>query len=161
MTQLIMIFHNPQTAHAALTKSVWPFVKAHTTAGTKLQLSIKPKEDERSSMQNAFYWGVLLKEISEQAQINGQKYTVDAWHELGKRQHLPRRITKTTVAGRKRKVVTVTIGTTTKLSVKAMSVYLTKFSAFAATELGVVFSVDRWKNLETGRIDLETGEIFY
>jgi len=161
MTQhaLHVTLTDPQQAHATLMRRVWPHVKAHTIAGTRMVLVVKPQEDERSLKQNAFYWGVMLKEISEQARVVGQKYTADAWHELGKRQHLPRKVKKTAVAGRKKKVVTVSIGSTTGISVRAMSNYLDKFSAFAATELGVVFSVGRWEEFNGERVDMETGEI--
>ena len=150
---------DPQRAHAMMTASAWPFIKSHTAAGTKLAMVIKPQEDDRSLRQNAYYWGVLLKEISEQARVAGQKYTADAWHELGKRAHLPRKVTKKTVAGRKRKVVTTSIGSTRDLKVRSMSLYLEKFTAFAVTDLGVVFSVGRWEEFGGERIDLETGEI--
>ena len=126
---------DPQQAHTTLMRRVWPHVKANTMAGTKMTMTVKPQEDERTLRQNAWYWGVMLKEISEQARVLGQKYTADAWHELGKRQHLPRKVKKTVVAGRKKKVVTVSIGSTTGLSVRAMSNYLDKFSAFAFATL--------------------------
>ena len=130
-----------------------------TAAGHKLTLTIKRAEDERSLHQNAWYWGILLKEISEQARIGGQRYTVDAWHNLGKRQHLPRKVTKSTVAGRKRKVTITSIGSTAKLTVRQMNDYLERFTAFAVTDLGVVFSVGRWQEYGGAMVDMTTGEI--
>lgn len=150
---------NPQQAHAALMGQVWPHIKAHTTAGTRISLVVQPQEDNRSLCQNKFYWGVLLKEISEQARIGGQKYAADAWHELGKRQFLPRKVKKTVVAGWKNKVITISIASTTGLSVRAMSSYLERFSAFAAADLGVTLSVGRWEKFSEERVDMETGEI--
>lgn len=150
---------DPQRAHAMMTASAWPYIKSHTLAGTALAMVIKPQEDDRSLRQNAYMWGVVLKEISEQARVNGQKYTADAWHELGKRSHLLRKVTKKTVAGRKRKVVCVSIGSTKDLSVKAMSAYLDKLTAFAATELGVTFSVPNWQEFGSHMVDMTSGEI--
>ena len=159
MTQMSLTLRDPQSAHVALLKNAWPFIKSHTMAGTQLCMVIKPQEDDRTLRQNAYYWGVMLKEISEQARINGQKYAADAWHELGKRQFLSRKVKKTAVAGRKKKVVTVSIASTTGLSVRAMGIYLDKFAAFAVTELGVVFSVPAWQEFGGESVDMETGEI--
>ena len=159
MSALSITLTDPQSAHVAMQGTVWPHIKAMTSAGHKLTLTIKRAEDQRSLHQNAWYWGILLKEISEQARIGGQRYTVDAWHQLGKRQHLARKVTKSTVAGRKRKVVTVSIGSTAKLSVRQMNDYLERFSAFAVTDLGVVFSVGRWQEYCGEYIDQSTGEI--
>lgn len=148
-----LILTNPQQAHQMLTAQVWPWVKSMTMAGHKLQLEVKVAEDDRSVQQNRFYWGVVLKSISEQARIGGQKYSADAWHELMKREFLPRRVKKTTVAGRRKKVVSVSIGSTAGLKVKAMAGYLEKVQAFAVSDLGVQFP-------EQGvYVDPETGEI--
>ena len=118
MTQALTVtLSDPQQAHTTLMRRVWPHIKANTMAGTRMTLVVKPLEDERSLKHNAWYWGVMLKEISEQARVGGQKYTADAWHQLGKRAHLPRKVKKTAVAGRKKKVVTVSIGSTRGISV--------------------------------------------
>jgi hypothetical protein len=143
-TSLRMTWANPQQAHVSLSSQLWPWAKSMLAAGHTLAVSIAPKEDDRSIQQNRFYWGACLKDISEQAKINGQRYTADAWHELFKRQFLPRVVKKSAVAGRKRKVVTVSIGSTTGLSVRKMSLYLEKVQAFAASELGVQFTIQSW-----------------
>lgn len=102
--------------------------------------------DDRSIQQNRFYWGVVLAQISDQARVNGQKYANEAWHELFKRQFLGYRFLKVMVAGRKRKTVIKELRSTTKLKVKPMADYLTKVMAFAATDLGVVFTETRWED---------------
>lgn len=114
--------------------------------GKRVRLVAEEAEDDRSIQQNRFMWGVVLKEMSEQAQINGQRWAAEAWHELGKRQFLGYEFKKTVIAGRKRKTVSKVLRSTTRLSVKRMSEYLEKLMAFAVTDLGVTFSEHRWEN---------------
>jgi len=139
----------PDQAKRAIMGQLFPFCGAAFANGVKrLQITAMPEEDAKTVQQNRFYWGVVLKEISEQARIGGERYTADAWHELMKRQHLPRRIKKTRVAGKKRPVVTTTIGTTTGLSVRKMSKFLEKVMAFASTDLNVQFSLRDWEGYQ-------------
>jgi hypothetical protein len=96
-------------------------------------------ENDRSLRQNRFYWGVVLKQIADQAP---GKWTVDAWHEAFKRTVLGYEIVKVSVAGRKRPTVYRRLRSTTGLKVKPMSDYLDQVMATAATDLGVVFDID-------------------
>lgn len=114
--------------------------------GKRVRMLAEEAEDDRSIQQNRFMWGVVLKEISEQASINGQRWSADAWHELAKRQFLGYEFKKTVIAGRKRKTVSKQLRSTTRLSVKRMSEYLEKLMAFAITDLGVTFSERRWED---------------
>lgn len=134
-----------ESAHRAATAG-YNQAKGLILAGRRVRVLVEEAEDMRSVRQNRWYWGVLLREVSEQARIDGQRWTADAWHELGKRQFLPRKVSKVAVAGRKKKTVIVTIQSTTGLSVRRMSEYLEQFSAFAATELGVRLSCSRWED---------------
>ncbi len=113
--------------------------------GKEVRIRAEEAEDERSLRQNRFMWGVVLKEISEQARINGQGWTAEAWHLYCKREYLGYAFVRETVAGRKRKVVRKELRSTTRLSVRRMSEYLDKVMAFAVTDLGVVFSETRWE----------------
>ena len=157
MKTLSVVVANPVTAHHALTAVVWPHVKAATFAGHKMEILAREKQDDRSLQQNKFYWGVVLKEISEQARIGGSNYTAEAWHELFKQTFLGYEILKVRVAGRKRASVRRRLRSTSKLKVKPMSEYLEKVQAHAATELGVVFSAPDW--MSWSGVDPETGEI--
>ena len=140
-------FVTPEQSKAAIAGLIGPYCRQQWQAGVeRLSVVIQPEEDARSIQQNRFYWGVVLQSISLQARINGTPYVVDAWHELFKRQFLPRIVTKTHVAGRKRPVVTSKIGTTTGLSVRKMSAYLEQVIAFAVTDLGVRFPEVDWRN---------------
>lgn len=140
------VFLNPEQAKAAIAGQIAPYCKNLWNQGIeRVAVIVQPEEDAKTIQQNKFYWGVVLREISEQAKIEGQRYTVDAWHELFKRQFLPRTVKRTHVAGKKRPVITTTIGSTKGLSIKKMTAYLEQVMAFAQTDLGVKFSAERWE----------------
>jgi hypothetical protein len=143
---LSVLWINPQQAGANLNGQVVPWCKERMAEGKRIVASFQLEEDARSIQQLRYYWGPMLGDISEQASINGQKYPKDAWHELGKRQFLPRRVTKAKVAGKARPVVSVSLGSTKGLSVRRMSAYIEQFQAWAITDLGVVFSERKWEN---------------
>lgn len=146
MSELHAVWTDPEQAGVNFSRVVRPFCHEQWKAGRRLAVTIRELEDERTLQQLKFYWGPMLKDISEQATIAGTKYSKDAWHELGKRQFLPRRTTKTKVAGRSRPVITTTLGSTKGLSVRKMSKYLEEFMAWAVTDLGVVFTESRWED---------------
>lgn len=145
MTELHAVWNDAEQAGKNFAHVVRPFCHEQWKVGRRLVVTIRELEDERSIQQLRFYWGPMLNDISEQASIGGQKYAKDAWHELGKRQFLPRRVTKAKVAGKARPVVSVSLGSTKGLSVRKMSKYIEQFQAFAVTDLGVVFSVPKWE----------------
>lgn len=142
-TELQSVWIDAEQAGKNFAHIVRPWCHEQWKAGKRIAVTLRELEDERSLQQLRYYWGPMLGDISEQASIGGQKYSKDAWHELGKRQFLPRRVKKTKVAGRTRAVVTVTLGTTKGLSVKKMSEYLERFQAWATTDLGVQFTVGK------------------
>ncbi len=158
MKQAVVLF-NPQQAHQAISAQLWPWVKSMTQAGHKLVAEVRLQEDDRSLRQNRYYWGPCLTEISRQAQVGGQRYAAEAWHELFKRQFLGYQGKKVAVAGAKRKRVIRQLRSTTDLSVRAMSKYLDQVQAYAATELGVEFSVPSWEQYSGQEVDPDTGEI--
>lgn len=141
------VFISPEQAKKAIAGQIAPYCRDLWARGIeRVAVTLQPEEDAKTVQQNKFYWGVVLREISEQARIEGQRYTVDAWHELFKRQFLPRITKRTRVAGKPRPVVTTTIGSTQGLSVKKMSAYIEQVMAFAQTDLSVKFSAQRWED---------------
>lgn len=114
--------------------------------GRRALLQVSEAEDTRSLQQNRFYWGIVCKEISEQARIEGVQYAPDAWHHLAKRLHLGHEIVRERVAGKKKPVIIRRLKSTRGLSVRAMSTYLEKVLAWAVTDLGVRFSEQRWED---------------
>lgn len=136
---LDVIAHSPQAAHDAITEA-WRIAKPLTIAGRAVHIVAKEAEDDRTLQQLRFYWGVVLKEMSEQASIDGVKYTPEMWHGLAKRLHLGYEIVREKVAGRKKPTVYRRLKSVGKLGSRAMSVYLEKVLAWAVTDFGVVFS---------------------
>lgn len=141
---LDMLVSTKEGAHAAAMRA-YQFAQQIIANGKAARVTTLEADDDRTLQQNRFYWGAVLKEISEQARIEGQRYTVDAWHELFKRQFLGYEIKRVRVAGRKHPVVIRRLKSTAKQKVKPMSIYLDKVQAFAATDLGVQFSVSAWQ----------------
>lgn len=147
MEVLDRIVRTREDAHAAAT-AAYAVAKCVIDNGRPARLVAREHEDDRSLQQNRYYWGVVLPEISEQASIAGVRYASEAWHELFRRQFLGYEIEKVRVAGRKKPVINRRLKSTAKLKVKPFSDYLDKVQAFAATDLGVRFSVRNWEEYQ-------------
>lgn len=122
--------------------SVWStlvaFVRANAPAfaskGEPLRVIVTAEERQRNQQQNRFYWGAVLKQIAEQAWVEGRQFDKDAWHEYFARKYgvcdelvLP---DGEIITRRK---------STTQMSVGEFSTYLNQIQAYAAGELGVEF----------------------
>jgi hypothetical protein len=142
-TTLIRYAGTPEAAHAAILAAN---VQAKTLVrmDKRVRITVEVAEEDRSEQQNRFYWGPCLTEISEQAVVCGQRWTVDAWHELFKRQFIGYEVKKIKVAGRKKVTIIRRLKSSTDLTVRQFSDYLDKLQAFAAADLGVRFSVPDW-----------------
>ena len=113
-----------------------------------LELLIREEVKARKPDQNSLYWAGPLREIAEQGYVAGRTYTAEVWHEHFKREFLPEsydpelckredyRKWDYTPGGER-----ILVGSTTDLTVRGFSLYLTQVEAYAATELGVVFHV--------------------
>ena len=135
----------PEQATRAISAQLVPFARRLWQDGERVSLVAQREEDAKTVQQGKFLWGVVYKEMSEQASIGGQKYSAAAWHELCKRQFLPRVKKVIRVAGKKRPVVTTTIGTTQGIGIRKMSAYIEECLAFGV-DLGVQFSERKWEN---------------
>jgi hypothetical protein len=146
----------PATGHQAMTLQLWPWIKAMLMAGHKLSVKACVQEDDRTLVQNRFYWSAAcLGAIAEQAKVAGIGYEAEAWHNLFKRKFLGYEIKKEKVAGSKRVKVIRRLRSTTDLKVRAMNVYLEQVQAYATTELSVTFDGQDWREW----VDPLTGEI--
>ena len=141
------IVRSREAAHAAA-NDAYRAAQCVLDDGKPVHFLVAEYEQDRTLRANRFYWGFCLREISDQARIGGQRYTVDAWHELFRRQFLGYEIEKVHVAGRKKPVINRRLKSTRKLKVRAFGVYLEQVQSFAATELGVEFSVRNWEEYE-------------
>lgn len=102
--------------------------------GEPLRVIVTSEEKKRNAEQNRFYWGALLRDISEQAWVDGKQFDKDTWHEYFARKFgvcedvmLP---TGEVVVRRK---------STAQMSVGEFSEYIAKVQACAAADLGVQF----------------------
>lgn len=67
---------------------IWPtvlaFIKANAQAclerGHPLRIIVTAEERRRTSEANKFYWGVVLRDISEQAWVQGRQFDTSTWH---------------------------------------------------------------------------------
>ena len=109
-----------------------------------IEFVIREAVKVRKDTQNALMWTSALKDISEQAWLDGKQYSVDIWHEYCKEQFLPNEhqegITK---EGYKKYDYMpdgsrAMVGSTTQLTVKGFSDYITQVYALGG-ELGVLF----------------------
>lgn len=141
MTQATTVtVSTPVDAHRVVSDLYARVLKPMTSSGKAMQITVCQAEDDRTVAANRYYWGVVLKEISEQAKIEGSTYMAEAWHELFKRQFLGYQIEKVVVAGSKRKRVRRSLRSTARLKVRAWHKYLDQVMAYAVTDLGVEFS---------------------
>ena len=85
----------------------------------------------RTLAQNRRYWGRgVLSQISEQASIDGNKFSAEAWHEQFKQSFIGvLELPNGRVIGK----------SSAKLSTKKFSEFCTEVEAYAATDLGVFF----------------------
>jgi len=121
--------HNRQQAWAAIKAQVFPFLATVLQSGQRYILIIKRRT--RTDKQNRRYWGNgVLKQIAEQAVVNGKLYPAEVWHEQFKRQFIG--------------VIELPNGqvigaSSTKLTTAEFCNFSDQVEAFAASELGVVF----------------------
>lgn len=119
----------------ALKELVKANAPAFASKGEPLRIIVTSEEKKRNAEQNKFYWGVILRDIAENAWVNGRQFDKDVWHEHFARQfgvsediELPN---GETVTRRK---------STTQMSVGEFSTYMTQVQAYAAQNLGVEFA---------------------
>lgn len=65
----------------ALVSLVRENAKAFNDRGRPLRVIVTEEEERRKLQQNRFYWGAVISRIAEQAWVEGQQFSKDAWHE--------------------------------------------------------------------------------
>lgn len=111
------------------------------------EVVVRPYARKRRDEANNLYW-VRLTEISQQAWIRGKQYSPEVLAEYMKAQFLPEEYQEgITLDGYEKYAILPdgsrsVIGSTTKLTTKGFSDYLTQVEAFGA-ELGVHFSANQ------------------
>lgn len=121
--------HNRQQAWAVMQSVLHPHLKERLQAGKSLVLTVQDRK--RTLPQNRRYWGDgVLKQIADQAVVNGRMFDAETWHELFKRKFIG--------------VIELPDGSvvgmsSTKLSTAEFSRFCEQVEAYACTELGVTF----------------------
>ena len=121
--------HNRAQAWTIINSQLFPFLKGKLQAGSRWVLTVKRRK--RTGRQNKRYWGRgVLAQIAEQAVVNGQMFSTEAWHELAKRKFIGvDELPDGSVIGK----------SSTGLTTKEFSEFCDQVEAWAATELGVTF----------------------
>lgn len=137
----MIVCHNPQQAHQVLTASLWPWIEAMTSAGHKLVIRGEEYENELSDRQRGYLHGVVLTQIAQKAEANGQRFPMAVWKEYFRNRFLgsKRKTFTDPMTGKKtRRLVRVS---TEDLGVRAYAKYIDQVQAAAASELGVTITV--------------------
>lgn len=65
-----------------------PWCKSMWAAGHRLHVEVRLHEDAKTDRQRAYYHGVVLKTIAQQAKPNGQQYPLSVWKEHFRKEYL-------------------------------------------------------------------------
>ena len=151
-------WHEPVQAGRHFKNVIAPWCKSMWAAGHRLHVEVRLYEDAKTDRQRAYYHGVVLKTIAQQARPNGTQFPLAVWKEHFRKECLgfKTQTHKNPITGKK--VRTLVRVSTEDLGVKGYSQLIDRVSAFAATELGVSFpaSFDQWERMQ---VDPDTGEI--
>lgn len=110
-----------------------------------LEIVIREQIKGRRPDANSRMWAGPLRDIAEQAWIEGRQHSAEVWHEYFKRELLPEEFDAERCKDGYVKWVfdpageRVLVGSSTQLTVKGFAEYLTAIEAFGAS-LGVLFS---------------------
>lgn len=133
--------YEPTQAHKAFGEA-WKQAKNLLVAGRKQVLTITDFEDALTTKQRGFYHGYILTMIAEQAMVEGRKYPMATWKEHFRAEFLGDKvvteINPMTGIETKRAVRI----SSESLGVKGYNNLIEQVTAFAVTELNVVFDKD-------------------
>ena len=126
---LTLELRNRAQAWALITNQLYPFLKQWLSDGRQLVLTCKLRT--RTTKQNKRYWSRgVLKQIAEQAVINGRQYSAEVWHELMKKKFIGLvELPDGSVIGQSSR----------DLSTTQFGEFCEQVEAYACTELSVVF----------------------
>ena len=121
--------HNRAQAWTVIKGQLYPFLAQVLQGGKRWVLTVSLRK--RTKAQNRRYWGNgVLKQIADQATVNGRLYSAETWHELAKRKFIGViELPNGEVVGQ----------SSTELTTDEFSRFCDQVEAWAATELGVTF----------------------
>ena len=121
--------HNRAQAWTDIKGQLYPFLAQVLQGGKRWVLTVSLRK--RTKAQNRRYWGNgVLKQIADQATVNGRLYSAETWHEQFKRQFIG--------------VVELPSGevigkSSADLTTAEFCEFCDQVEAYAATHLGVTF----------------------
>lgn len=140
-TRKILVVSPAQLSTAAAVLKTVP-----VDAANPIEIRIGEQVKGRNKDQNALMWAGPLRDIANQAYVNGQTYSIDVWHEHFKREFLPEEadIELTREGYQKWRYLPsgerILKASTGDLTTKGFSIYLEQIYAYGAS-LGVQFGV--------------------
>jgi len=114
-------------------------------AAQPLEVVVREQIKGRKPDANARMWAGPLRDIAEQAWVEGKQHSAEVWHSYFKRELLPEEFDAERCKEGYVKWVydpageRILVGSSTQLTVKGFAEYLTAIEAFGAS-LGVLFS---------------------
>lgn len=140
-----------EEAHEAVTLA-YAAAKGLVADGKRARVTVEEDQDDVSLRQRKFLHGPVLKQISEQARIDGERYVPAVWKEYFRALFLPDRWVMSKQPrwdAKKGRVIVPRKATprrvrrsTEDLGVKGYSRHIDMVLAHAATEFGVEFHLD-------------------
>lgn len=127
------LLHTPGVGH-----NLVAFLKANAPTfadkGEPLRVIVTAEEKQRNAQQNRFYFGAVLKQIAEQAWVDGNQFDKDAWHEYFARKYGV--LDELMLPGGE---IVMRRKSTSQMSVGEFATFLVQVQAYAAGTLGVEF----------------------
>ena len=121
--------HNRAQAWTVIKGQLYPFLAQVLQGGKRWVLTVSLRK--RTKAQNRRYWGNgVLKQIADQATVNGRLYSAEIWHEQFKRQFIGViELPSGEVIGK----------SSADLTTAEFCEFCDQVEAYAATHLGVTF----------------------
>ena len=121
--------HNRAQAWTVIKGQLYPFLAQVLQGGKRWVLTVSLRK--RTKAQNRRYWGNgVLKQIADQATVNGRLYSAETWHELAKRKFIGViELPNGEVIGK----------SSADLTTAEFCEFCDQVEAYAATHLGVTF----------------------
>ena len=121
---------------------MWLTAKALLISGRKQVLTLTDFQDKLSAKQRKFYHGFILNEIAKQAGIDGRRYGLEIWKEWFRDKYLGDEVVTeinpmTGIETKRTRRVS-----TESLNVKGYNELIDQVTAYAVTELNVIFDKD-------------------
>jgi len=125
-------------------RAMWQFVKSNAKPfaerGQPLRIIATDEDQDRLDEQIAYYFGVVIKSLVENAWADGQRFSKKAWHEYMAEMFLPPIEMKLPNGETKIRRQSIARG---EIGVKAMAKFTQEVEAYAATEHGIEFEDKR------------------